>query len=321
MSQSPFIESIRRDLRTRHYSYRTEQTYIHWIKRFIFFFGKKHPKDMGACEVGKFLSYLANERNVSASTQNQALNALNYLYKYIIENPVGELSGVIRAKKPSRLPTVLSRAEVQKLLSFVDPNYWLIANLMYGSGLRLMESLRLRVKDIDFSQNQIIVRSGKGNKDRVTILPEPLVEHLHKQIAISISFHEQDLLAGYTSVAMPDALNRKYPNAGLNPGWKFLFPAPSISTDPRSGIKRRHHVYHSNVQNAIKQAIRKAQIRKHASSHTLRHSFATHLLETGYDIRTVQELLGHNDVRTTQIYTHVLNRGANAVTSPLNSLY
>lgn len=315
---SPFMESVRRVLRTHHYSYRTEQAYLHWIKRFIFYHDKRHPKDMGAAEVGEFLSHLANDKYVAAATQNQALNALNFLYTKVLDKPIGELHGVVRAKKPKRLPVVLTKNEVRRLLGQLDEVYWLIGSLLYGSGLRLMECLRLRIKDVEFNQQTITVRSGKGDKDRVTVMPAKLVDPLRHQVDHVRLLHERDMQMGHGSVAMPYSLARKYPNAQYELAWKFLFPARGLSRDPRTTVVRRHHVHQSNVQKAIKQAVRKANIAKPASSHTLRHSFATHLLEDGYDIRTVQELLGHKDVRTTQIYTHVMNKGANAVRSPLD---
>ena len=315
---SPFMDSIRRVLRTHHYSYRTEQAYLHWVKRYIIYHNKKHPHDMGAAEVAEFLTHLANDRKVAAATQNQALNALNFLYTKVLDKPIGQLHGVIRAKQSKRLPVVLTRQEVTSLLEHLEGIYIPIASVMYGSGLRLMECLRLRIKDLDFESQTITVQSGKGDKDRVTILPGRLIESLRHQADHIRLLHEQDMNQGHGSVAMPYSLARKYPNAQYELAWKFLFPARGLSRDPRTAIVRRHHIHQSNVQSAIKSAVRKAQINKLASSHTLRHSFATHLLEDGYDIRTVQELLGHSDVRTTQIYTHVMNKGANAVRSPLD---
>jgi integron integrase len=277
----------------------------------------QHPNTLGTADVKRFLSHLAINRNVASATQNQALNALNFLYSQVLETPLGDITGTIRAKRPKRLPVVLSRQEVERVLERISPDYWLIAAMLYGSGLRLMECLRLRVKDIDFEQSAIIVRSGKGDKDRRTLLPEPLIPHLQSQIESVRLLHERDLDAGFGSVYLPFALDRKYPRAKFELGWQFVFPAKNIAKDPRSEIHRRHHVHHSNVQKAMKSAVQAATINKPASSHTLRHSFATHLLEQGQDIRTVQELLGHSDVRTTQIYTHVLNRGPLGVISPL----
>jgi integron integrase len=312
------MESVRRVLRTHHYSYRTEQAYLHWIKRYIFYHDKRHPDEMGAADVGDFLSHLANDRQVAAATQNQALNALNFLYTKVLDRPIGQLQGVVRAKRPGRLPVVLTKSEVTGLLKQLDGVYWLIASVMYGAGLRLMECLRLRVKDLDFENQTITVRSGKGDKDRVTILPARLADTLRHQVDHVRLLHDRDLQTGHGSVAMPHALARKYPNAPYELAWKFLFPARGLSRDPRTAVVRHHHIYQSNIQKAVKQALPKAGIYKPASCHTLRHSFATHLLEDGYDIRTVQELLGHKDVRTTQIYTHVMNKGANAVRSPLD---
>jgi len=315
---SPFLDSVRRAIRVRHYSVRTERSYLHWIRRYILFHKKRHPVDMGDTEVAGFLSWLASERKVSASTQNQALNALNFLYAKVLDRPIGELHGVVRARRPKRLPVVLAREEVDRLLQQLTGRHWLIASLMYGSGLRLMEALRLRVKDVDLSMRSITVREGKGGKDRVTILPNALSAHLEAQIGTVRSLHQRDLEAGFGTVSLPGALARKYPGAEYEFGWQFLFPSDRRSRDPESGVVRRHHLYHTSMQRAVKQAVRKAGIIKPASSHTLRHSFATHLLEGGYDIRTVQELLGHSDVKTTMIYTHVLNRGGRGVRSPLD---
>jgi integron integrase len=320
MPRSPFLEHVRSVLRLRHYSYRTEQAYVYWIKYFIRYNDRQHPSELGTPAVKRFLTHLAVNRNVSAAKQNQALNALNFLYRRVIESPLGDISGTVRAKRPQRLPVVLSREETARVLEQVAPAYSLIARLIYGSGLRLMESLRLRIKDVDFDQNCLVVRSGKGDKDRQTLLPPSLVAELRIQVARVETLHQQDMARGFGSVALPHALERKYRGAAYEAGWQFVFPAPQISSDPRTGAKRRHHVHASNVQKAIKSAVRRAGIRKPASTHTLRHSFATHLLEQGYDIRTVQELLGHADVRTTQIYTHVLNRGPNGVASPLTAL-
>jgi len=317
--ESPFLNSVSRVIRTLHYSIRTEQSYLSWIRQYILFHKKRHPSEMSVVEVGEFLSYLANERHVSASTQNQALNALNFLYTKVLDQPLGELQGVVRAKRPKRLPVVLSRKEVTLLLDRLSGEYLLMAKLMYGSGLRLMEVLRLRVKDVDFSRHAIIVRAGKGDKDRITVLPDSLEPYLRNQLEHVRLLHKTDLEAGFGETSMPYALARKYPNAAFMTGWQYVFPSDNRARDPRSGRIKRHHIHRSSVQNAIKNAVRQAGIEKPASSHTLRHCFATHLLEDGYDIRTLQELLGHKDVSTTMIYTHVLNRGGRGVRSPLDS--
>ena len=317
---SPFLEEVRNAIRLRHYSIRTEQAYVDWIRRFIFFHGKRHPREMAEVEVRSFLTHLAVERNVAASTQNQALNALVFLYKIVLGRPLGEISEVVRAKKPQRLPVVLTRDEVRQLLQHLDGNHWLAACLMYGSGLRLMECVRLRVKDLDFDHRAIFVRDGKGAKDRVVTLPDELIPVLRRHLEAVRNTHRKDLANGFGAVFLPHALERKYPRAPKEWSWQYVFPAMKRSMDPRSGMERRHHIDESSVQKAVKLAIRKSGIHKPASCHSLRHSFATHLLERGMDIRTVQEQLGHKDVRTTQIYTHVLNRGGNAVISPLNGL-
>jgi integron integrase len=321
MGQSPLLEQVRRAIRVRHYSLRTEDAYLQWIKRFILFHHKRHPQTLGEVEVAQFLSFLANEQQVAAATQNQALNALVFLYKVVLERPLGEIAGVVRAKKPQRLPVVLSRSEVAALLKQLEGEYWLMASLLYGSGLRVMECVRLRIKDVEFSKRAIIVRDGKGEKDRVTLLPDPLIPPLETQIEQVRLIHQRDLGLGFGAVYLPYALERKYPNASQETGWQYVFPAQKRSVDPRSGVERRHHVHVNAVQKAVKRAVRQSGIEKPASCHSLRHSFATHLLENGYDIRTVQELLGHKDVRTTQIYTHILNRGGNAVRSPLTDLF
>jgi integron integrase len=319
-SKPKLLDRVRQLLRFQHYSYRTEQTYVHWIKRFIFFHKKRHPAQMGKEEVELFLTSLAVDRHVSAGTQNQALHALLFLYREVLAQELGWLNDIVPAKRPQRLPTVLTRQEVRALLGTLDGVPWLFANILYGAGLRLTEGLRLRVKDIDFTANHIVVREGKGNKDRITMLPtvvkEPLAAHLVQVQAL----HQQDLDRGFGRVALPDALERKYRNAASEWGWQWVFPAPHLSIDPRSGIRRRHHLYESVPQRALREAARKIGFTKPAHPHILRHSFATHLLETGYDIRTIQELLGHRDVSTTMIYTHVLNRGGQGVTSPADRL-
>lgn len=313
------LDQVRDAIRRRHYSYRTEETYIHWIKRFIFFHQKRHPNDMGEAEVTTFLNHLSRERKVAASTQNQALSAILFLYKEALGRSLGWLEGLEWARRPARVPTVLTAGEVQRLLAHLEGTKWIMASLLYGAGLRLRECLKLRIKDIDFEYRQIIVRDGKGAKDRVTVLPGALVEPLKQHLVRVKALHEKDLATGYGDVELPDALQRKYPRAGYEWGWKFVFPSYKLSTDPRTGVIRRHHVFETFLARAVKEAARSAGIAKHVSSHTLRHSFATHLLENGYDIRTVQELLGHDSVETTMVYTHVMNKGGRGVKSPLDS--
>ncbi len=317
-SKPRLLDRVRHRCRVKHYSIRTEQRYTDWIRRFILVHGKRHPSEMGAREMEAFLSHLAVKGNVAASTQNQALAAILFLYKEVLEIELPWLDGITRAKKPPRLPVVLTETEVRTLLAQLDGVHHLIASLLYGSGLRLMEAMRLRVKDVDFERLEVTVRDGKGGKDRRTMLPRSLVEPLRSQLERVCIFHEQDIQNNVAPVYLPYALERKYPNAGKELGWQYFFPATSPAEDPRTGITRRHHLGEKAVQRAIKQAVRRAGINKPATSHTMRHSFATHLIEKGYDIRTVQELMGHKDIRTTQIYTHVLNRGGNAVRSPLD---
>jgi len=314
------LEQVRQAIRTRHYSYRTEKAYVHWTKRFIFFHNKRHPADMGEAEIGRFLSSLATDSHVSASTQNQALNALLFLYREIVKKDIGYVDGVVRAKRPHRLPVVLTRQEVRSILGFLDGSDWIMVMLLYGAGLRLMECLRLRVKDIDFNSNEIIVRAGKGDKDRHTMLPAAVKESLVKHLDLIKRQHQRDLERGLGRVALPNALERKYPHAGKEWGWQWVFPATSHYTDRATGERRRHHLHESVLQKAVKEAVREAGISKPASPHTFRHSFATDLLADGYDIRTVQELLGHKDVTTTMVYTHVLNRGGRGVNSPADRL-
>ena len=314
------LDQVRQAIRARHYSPRTEEAYVHWIKRFIFFHNKRHPAEMGEAEIAAFLSSLASESHVSASTQNQAFNALLFLYQQVLQKKIGLIEGVVRAKRPSRLPVVLTKEEVGRLLARLEGAPWLMAMLLYGAGLRLMECCRLRVKDIDFSKNQIVIRAGKGNKDRYTMLPTAVQEPLLRHFQTVKRQHEGDLKAGLGRVSLPNALDRKYPNAGKEWGWQWVFPATSHYTDQVTGEKHRHHLHESVLQKAVKDARLKAGIAKPAGPHTMRHSFATHLLEDGYDIRTVQELLGHTDVATTMIYTHVLNRGGRGVRSPVDGL-
>ncbi|MCB1850468.1 MAG: integron integrase [Gammaproteobacteria bacterium] len=317
---SPFLEQVRSKIRLKHYSIRTEQAYVFWIRRFILYHGKRHPADLGESEVSSFLSHLAVDRNVAASTQNQALNALVFMYRHVLGRPLGDTIDGVRAKKPARLPVVLTQDEIRMLLRYLEGSHWLAACLLYGSGLRLMECLRLRIMDLDFNHRAIIVRQGKGGKDRVVTFPDEIILPMRRHLEGVKSVHSKDLRDGFGKVYLPHALARKYPNAASEWGWQYLFPASKRSIDPRSGIERRHHLDESSLQKAIKRAVRKAGIHKPASCHSLRHSFATHLLERGMDIRTVQEQLGHKDVRTTQIYTHVIQRGGNAVISPLRGL-
>lgn len=311
---------MRQALRARHYSLRTEKTYIMWTKRFVFFHNTRNPVEMAESEINAFLTHLAVTERVSASTQNQALSALLFLYRQVLHHKVGDLGEVIRARKPKRLPIVMTRREIKDVFAKMSGDQRLMATLMYGAGLRLMECLRLRVQDIDFERNEITVRDGKGSRDRVTMLPEslrkPLLDHLRKVKDI----HEKDLTDGWGQVLMPYALDRKYPNASAEWRWQWVFPQKNRWTDFRTEKQGRHHVDESILQKAFKEALKKAGLVKRATCHTLRHSFATHLLEDGYDIRTVQELLGHKDVRTTMIYTHVLNRGGRGVRSPADSL-
>lgn len=315
------LEQVREKIRALHYSLRTEETYVHWIKRFILFHGKRHPKDMSAPEVEAFLSHLATDLDVAASTQNLALSAVLFLYRQVLEQELPWLEGVTRAKKPQRLPTVLSRTEAQRLLAaLADDTPGLVARLLYGTGMRVMEGVRLRVKDVDLEMRQITVRDGKGGKDRVTVLPQTLVETLRAQLAMRRTVFERDRDAKRAQVYLPDALARKYPKAAQDWAWQYVFAALEFSKDPRSGAVRRHHINEQLVQRAVRQAAVAAKLSKPVTPHVLRHSFATHLLESGYDIRTVQELLGHSDVSTTMIYTHVLNRGGKGVMSPLDSL-
>lgn len=318
--QPRLLDSVRETMRVHHYSLSTERSYIQWIKRFIYFHNKRHPREMGADEIMAYLTHLAVNRDVSASTQNQALNAILFLYKRVLELELPWMDEIVRARRPKRLPVVLTRNEVKAVLSQFEGTRWLIFSLMYGSGMRLMECLRLRVKDVDFHYRQLLIRDAKGGKDRVTLLPESLIEPLRTHLARVKELHTSDLENGYGCVYLPHALERKYPNACKSWGWQYVFPSSNISTDPRTKIRRRHHIYGKTLQRTIKQAIQNAGIIKPASSHTLRHSFATHLLEDGYDIRTVQELLGHKDVKTTQIYTHVMGKGCNGVKSPLERI-
>ena len=312
------LDRVRGVIRARHYSRRTEKAYVAWIRRYIFFHGKRHPAEMGGAEVARFLTSLALEGHVSASTQNQAFSALLFLYREILARDLTGLSEVARPKRPPRLPLVLSRDEVAAILRHLHGTPWLMGSLMYGAGLRLLECARLRVKDVDFGRNELTVRNGKGNKDRVTLVPvrlaAPLLAHLER---IRVQ-HNADLRGGGGSVELPDALGRKYPSAAAEWGWQWVFPAARVYTNLATGERRRHHLHESVMQRAFKDALRASGVPKPASCHSLRHSFATHLLESGYDIRTIQELMGHSDVSTTMIYTHVLNRGGRGVVSPFD---
>lgn len=314
---SQLLDRVREAVRTRHYSIRTEEAYIRWIRDYILFFNKRHPQELSIKEIGIFISHLAVKRDVAASTQNQALSALLFLYREVLDQPIEWVDDIERAKKPKRLPLVLTKDEVRAVLSHLRAEMWLMASLLYGSGLRLMECVRLRVKDIDFAQLQITVREGKGNKDRVTMLPSSLVEPMQRQLERVKALHQIDVQVGFGHVYLPHALARKYLHADQEWGWQYAFPASKRSCDPRIGRQRRHHIGETTLQKAVKSAVRAAGINKPASCHTFRHSFATHLLEAGYDIRTIQELLGHADLSTTMIYTHVLNKGGRGVKSPL----
>lgn len=313
------LDQLRDCIRTKHYSVRTEEAYVGWVRQFILYHNKRHPQEMGAAEVNQFISCLAVERHLSASTQNQALSAVVFLYQHVLGV---ELDGVrldsARPQTPKRIPTVLSKSEARSVLGKMDGVNRIMAQVMYGCGLRLMEVLRLRVKDVDFANRQMVVRDGKGENDRVTVFPDTLMEPLRLHLRQVKAMHDKDLLDGYGTVYLPYALERKYPNASREWAWQYVFPSPTRSPDPLTGIVRRHHIHETTIQKAIKQAARLAKIDKPVSPHTFRHSFATHLLENGYDIRTVQELLGHKDVRTTMIYTHVLGKGGLAVRSPLD---
>ncbi len=320
MAKSALLTSIRREIRRRNYSFRTETAYILWIKRFIKFNRLQHPRELNENHIIHYLNYLANERNVAASTQNQALCAILFMYSQVLGIELKELIRFKRAQKPRKLPVVLNRTEVKKVLDNMEGTGLLVCTLLYGSGLRISECLRLRILDIDFSYNQIMVRSGKGQKDRVTVLPKFCKNALRSQIKRVKLVHEMDLKRGYGKVLLPYALSKKYPDANIMLKWQYLFPSKQLNRDPRSGIVHRYHISDSTIQNQVKQAIRLSGIKKHASCHTFRHSFATHLLEDGYDIRTVQELLGHKDVSTTMIYTHVINKGGQGVKSPVDGL-
>lgn len=320
-SQPPrLLDRVRAVLRRKHYSIRTEEAYVSWIKRFILFHHKRHPQELGLAEVEAFLSDLAVRQKVAAATQNQACSAILFLYAEVLGQPLPAPVHAIRAKQPTRLPTVLTREEVGHVLSALQGTHQLMAKLLYGSGLRLMECVRLRVKDLDLPSQQITVRSGKGDKDRMTMLPQRLIQPLQDQLQHVHLVHDRDLQDGYGAVYLPDAFARKASNAAREWPWQYVFPATQRSVDPRTGVVRRHHLDESGLQKAVKRAAQLAAVPKRVTCHTFRHSFATHLLEAGYDIRTIQELLGHADVRTTEIYTHVLNRGGRGVRSPIDGL-
>jgi integron integrase len=312
------LDQVRDAIRTKHYSFRTEKAYVGWIRRFIVFNGTRHPSELGAAEVARYLQHLAVQGRVAASTQNQAFSALIFLYGEVLHRKLEGLETVVRAKRPQRVPVVLSRSEVATLLRRMDGTPRLMCSLIYGAGLRLLECARLRVKDVDLDRGELTVRDGKGRKDRVTVLPSSLTAPLRAQLDRVGRQHQLDLAHGLGSVELPDALERKYPRAPWEPGWQWVFPATRFYDDPRSGRRRRHHLHETILQREFKVAVRLAGLTKPASCHTLRHSFATHLLESGYDLRTIQELLGHSDLNTTMIYTHVLNRGGRGVRSPLD---
>jgi integron integrase len=313
------LDRVRHAIRVRHYSRRTEKAYTFWVRRFILFHGKRHPLEMGTPEVTNFLTDLAVRRKVAASTQNQAFSALLFLYREVLGRKLEDLENGVRAKRPTRLPVVLTREEVRAILAQLRGTPWLMASLMYGAGLRLLECARLRIKDVDLERNEITVRDGKGAKDRVSVLPATLVTPLRTEIARVWQQHQEDIAHGAGSVELPHALERKYPRAAWEWSWQWLFPATRLYTDHQTGRTRRHHLHESVVQRAFSVAVRVSRVAKPASCHTLRHSFATHLLDSGYDIRTIQDLLGHSDVSTTMIYTHVLNRGGRGVKSPLDA--
>ncbi len=320
IAEPRLLDQVRGKIRLKHYSIRTEQAYTDWIKRYILHFDKRHPRDLGAAEVEQFLTYLAVQGNVAASTQNQAKSALLFLYKEVLGTALPWLDDVEQAKTSRHLPVVLTQDEVAKLLLQLSGTHHLIVSLLYGTGMRILEVLRLRVKDVDFARKEILIRDGKGYKDRVTVLPLSLIAALKAHLVKVKALHAADLENGFGRVYMPMALDKKYPSAGIDWAWRYVFPSGKLSVDPRSGDTRRHHIQDQAIQRAVRQAVVDAGIAKHATPHTLRHSFATHLLEGGYDIRTVQELLGHSDVSTTMIYTHVLNKGGRGVSSPLDVL-
>jgi len=313
------LDQLRDQLRVKHYSLRTEQAYIAWVRRFILFHDKKHPLSMGAAEINAFIAHLVIDGKVAASTQNQALSAIVFLYHHVLNVELDQtILSAVRPQKSSHIPTVLSKQEARQVIDHMDGIFRLLAQMMYGSGLRLMEVLRLRVKDLDFANHQIVVRDGKGENDRITMFPDSLLEPLRLHFKHVKALHEKDLFDGFGTVYLPYALEKKYPNANREFAWQYAFPASDLSADPVTGVKQRHHIHETSLQKAVKRAARLTGIDKPVSPHTFRHSFATHLLQSGYDIRTVQELLGHKNVKTTMIYTHVLQRGGLAVKSPLD---
>ncbi len=312
------LDLVRETCQLKHLSHRTENSYVNWIKRFILFHNKRHPLELGEKDIREFLTYLVKSKYVSSSTQNQALNAIIFLYKQVLNKPLGNFGDIPRGQRTSRLPVVFSHSEIQTILSNLHDTPKIVATLLYGSGLRLLEAVRLRVKDIDFENNYIIVREGKGEKDRLVPLPHKIIQDLRLQIEKVKLLHMQDISHGYGDTSLPDALQIKFKNASKELGWQYLFPASQLCPDPKSGLIVRHHIHITAIQRAVKDAIKKSNIIKNGSCHSFRHSFATHLLEDGHDIRTVQELLGHKDVRTTMIYTHVLNKKGITVRSPLD---
>ena len=312
-----FMDRLREAIRKKRLAYSTEKTYLYWVREYIYFHNKRHPEDMDGTEVEEFLTHLAIDKNVTANTQKTALNALVFLYRTFLDKPFVDIQ-ITRAHTPRKIPTVFSHTEAQSIIELMPYPYRLMAQLMYGSGLRVSETIKLRIKDIDFSQNVIMILYSKGNRHRRCVLPESIKESIRNQIQTAAALHENDLNSGYGSVYLPYALAKKYPNAEIELAWQYLFPADNIAADPRSGVLRRHHVHVRSIQRSVKTSLRKTNILKHASCHTFRHSFATRLLENGYDLRTIQELLGHADISTTEIYTHVLNKGGRGVISPLD---
>jgi len=310
------LDALRVALRLRHRSLSTEKSYASWVKQFILFHGKRHPAEMGQSEVEGFLSHLATKRNVSAGTQNQALNALLFFYRHVIGRDLGTLAEVVRARRPLRIPVVLTVEEVERVIDRMEGDSRTVALLLWGGGLRLLEALRLRIQDVDFDRRELRIRDGKGRRDRLTVMPERVVEPLRGKIAEARALHARDLAEGFGEVELPDALARKYPRAAFEPGWQWVFPADRLSACPRTGRVGRHHLFETTVQRHVRSAAVEAGIPKRVTPHVFRHSFATALIESGYDIRTVQELLGHQNVSTTMIYTHVLNRGGRGVRSP-----
>lgn len=314
------LDTVRREIQTRHYSPKTEKTYVSWVKQYILFHNKTHPKELSEKDVNQFLSHLATKKHVSASTQNQALSAILFLYKYVLHKTLGDFGNVIRAKRTKKVPVVFSKEEIRNIFSHLEKNKKLMANMIYGSGLRLTECLSMRIKDIDFDQMQIVVRDGKGEKDRVTLLPEKLIPELKSRLRKVKKLHDKDLEDGNGTTTLPYALSRKYANGAKEFKWQYVFPSTKLILDKKNGLWKRHHINESVLQRAIKKAMKLAEIHKHGGCHTLRHSFATHLLEAGYDIRTIQDLLGHKSLQTTMIYTHVMNKGPLGVKSPGDDL-